>query len=137
MGKTVQSVKNSLKFKVQPKVGLLTVRVGVKKYVLPVAARMLSEGGYMFLSFSATSELYEIKDRKLTAMDSNSDASNASTVLVTSKRRGRKKGKTLDLPSELESALKAIPAGYRLTFDLTTGQPRLARMRKKRATKKK
>jgi|CXWL01.1.fsa_nt_gi hypothetical protein len=137
MAKTVQSVKNSLKFKVQPKAGLLTVRVGVKKYVLPVSARMLCEGGYMFLSFSATSELFEIKDKKLVAMDSKSDAGNAATSLVATKRRGRKQSKRLDMPTELETALKAIPAGYKLTFDLATGKPRLAKMRKKRVTKKK
>lgn len=137
MGKSVQSVKNSLKFKVQPKPGLLTVRVGVKKYVLPVSARMLCEGGFMFLSFSATSELFEIKDKKLVAMDSKADAGDAATVLVPARRRGRKKSKAIDMPSELESALKAIPAGYKLTFDLATGKPRLAKMRKKRTPKKK
>lgn len=136
MSKTVQSVKNSLKFKVQPKPGLLTVRVGVKKYVLPVNARMISDGGFMFLSFSATSELFEIKDKKLVAMDSKSNGDTAAAALVTAKRKGRRKNKTLELPSELESALKAIPAGYKLTFDLNTGKPRIAKMRKRRVSKK-
>lgn len=55
MSKTVQSVKNSLKFKAQVKSGLLSVRVGVKKYVVPVGVRMIANGDYMFLSFPATS----------------------------------------------------------------------------------
>jgi hypothetical protein len=134
MGKTVQSVKNSLKFKAQVKTGLLSVRVGVKKYVLPVSARMLSSDGYMFLSFPATSELFEIKDKKLTAMDSKADAGDALTKLNPGKRRGRRKSAPVALPSDLENALKSIPAGYKLVID-ASGAPRLAKMRKRRSKK--
>lgn len=133
MSKTVQSVKNSLKFKAQVKSGLLSVRVGVKKYVLPVGVRMIANGDYMFLSFPANSELYKIENKKnLIAMDPKADATAAHTALNVAKRRGRRKSGTVELPSSVKEALKAIPAGYKLVFD-AAGSPRLAKTRKRRA----
>lgn len=135
MSKTVKSVKNSLKFKASPKDGLLTVRVGVKKYVLPVSARMICDGGYMFLSFSATSELYKIDDKKLKAMAPADDATDAYAKLNPSKRRGRRKATAqAALPTDLEAALKKLPAGFKLGFD-AKGEPRLVKTRKRRAKK--
>ena len=77
MARSVQNVKNSLKFKAQPKSGILSVKVGVKKFVVPVEARMLSGDGYMFLSFPAVSELFKVEGKTLTSMDSKADASEA------------------------------------------------------------
>jgi len=136
MSKTVKSVKNSLKFKANVKEGILTVRVGVKKYVLPVQARILCEGEYMFLSFPATSELFSIKNRKdLVAMAPTADASDAYTALNPTKRRGaggRRKRANVEIPKALEEALKAIPAGHKLVTD-AKGNIRIVKMRKRRA----
>lgn len=134
--KTAKEVKNSLKFKVAPKKGLLTVRVGVKKYTLPVEARLLSGDKHLFLSFSASSELYEVVDGKLAAMEGSADGSEAFAALNPSKSRGgsRRRRSTPELPSELADALNKIPAGHKLVMDLKTGQWRLA---KKRNRKKK
>ena len=74
MSKTVQKVKNSLKFKATETAGLLTGRYGVKKFTLPVKARMISNGTYMFLSFGSSSELYQIQDDGLKAMVRDADA---------------------------------------------------------------
>ena len=134
MSKNVKSVKNSLKFKAQVKSGLISVRVGVKKYVVPVSVRILSSDSHMFLSFPATSELYKIKGKELTAMDPAADAAEALASLNPGKRRGRKRAAPINMPTELESALKAIPAGYKLVFD-AAGKPRLAKARKRRTTK--
>lgn len=135
MGKTVQNVKNSLKFKANVKEGILTVRVGVKKYVLPVAARILSNGEYMFLSFSATSELYKVSGKGLVAMNPKDDATAAYAALTPSRKRGRRKASAVEMPTALESALKSIPSGYKLAFD-ASGAPRLVKTRKRRAKKK-
>ena len=106
MSKTVQTVKNSLKFKAQEKEGLLTVRFGVKKFVLPVAARMLCDGKYMFLSFGASSELYEINGKGLTAMDKDADADAAFEALNVTKRRGRpRKNSEAAISPELQKLL--------------------------------
>lgn len=128
MQKSVQNVKNSLKFKASPKSGILSVKVGVKKYPVPVEARMLSSGNYLFLSFAASSELYTINGKELKAMPSNSDATDAYVALNPGKRRGKRRHEPVQLPPEMEAALKALPAGYKLGYG-PDGSPKLVRSR--------
>lgn len=133
--KTVKSVKNSLKFKASPKAGLLSVRVGVKKYVLPVSARILSNGEYIFLSFTASSELYKVKNKQLVAMKPEEDAANAFTALnPTRKRASRRRSAAAELPAALQEALKKVPSGYKLGYD-ASGTPRLVKKRVGRKSK--
>lgn len=130
--KTVQSVKNSLKFKAEPKKGVLTVRLGVKKLVLPVEARLLHGEGYMFLSFSSSSEIYRIDGKALAPMDSGEDATAAYEALNPKRRRrGRRTRQAAEMPEALANALKLIPAGYKLVHD-ATGAVRLAKTRVRR-----
>lgn len=130
--KTVQAVKNSLKFKTQPKAGALTVRLGVKKLVLPVEARLLHSDGYLFLSFSSSSEIYKIEGKTLSAMDSQSDASEAYEALNPKRRRRGRKGRgTVEMPPALAEAMKHIPAGYKIVMD-ASGNVRLAKTRVRR-----
>lgn len=128
MAKTVQSVKNSLKFKAQPKAGVLSVKVGVKKYAVPVEARILSSGNHIFLSFPASSELYEVKNKELSPMASDADASEAYQALNPGKKRTRRRREQVAMPPELENALRNIPAGYKLGYG-TDGNIRLVRKR--------
>lgn len=129
--KTVQNVKNSLKFKAQEKDGVLSVKVGVKKFSVPVKARMISGEEYLFLSFPASSELYRVEDKELVALDKDSDASEAFEALNPGKRRGRRRGTGVEMPSELAEALRAIPAGYKLGYNLD-GTPKLVRSRQRK-----
>ena len=131
MQKSVQNVKNSLKFKAVPKAGILSIKVGAKKFALPVEARMLSGGDYLFLSFSASSELYTITGKDLKAMPSESDATSAFTVLNPGKKRGRRRRESMQMPAELEQALKSLPSGYKLGYGLD-GSPKLVRTRTRR-----
>jgi hypothetical protein len=133
MKKNVKSVKNSLKFKAQPKSGALSVRVGVKKYALPVEARILSSEGYMFLSFPANSELYRVEGKNLSPMDPNEDATEAAAALTpaTQKPGRRKRENGVDMPGALAEALRQIPPGYRLGYG-ADGTPRLVRTRRRR-----
>lgn len=128
MQKSVQNVKNSLKFKATPKGGILSVKVGVKKFTLPVEARMLSNGEYLFLSFSASSELYTVSGKELKPMPADADATAAFQALNPGKRRGRRRREQVQLPTELENALKALPAGYKLGYS-ADGSPKLVRTR--------
>ena len=130
MKKTVQNVKNSLKFKAQEKEGVLSIKVGVKKYSVPVKARMLSNANYLFLSFPASSELYEIDAKQLTALDKDADATDAFDLLNPGKRRTRRKSSAVSMPNELAEALKGIPAGYKLGYG-ADGSPKLVRTRKR------
>lgn len=128
---TVQSVKNSLKFKTSPKAGLLTVRVGTKKLVIPVSARMASGGDFVFLSFGASSEIYEIKENKLTAMASSADGSEVGDALKpAAKKGGRRKRAGVEMPAALADALKKLPAGTKLVAGPDGGY-RLAKKRKR------
>ncbi len=132
MQKTVQNVKNSLKFKANERDGILSVRVGVKKYQIPVTARMLSNSDYLFLSFTASSEMYRIEGKQLIALDKNDDATAAFEALNPGKRRGgRRRSGGNEMSSELAEALRGIPAGYRLGYG-TDGTPKLVKMRTRR-----
>ncbi len=130
MKKTVKTVKNSLKFKAQPKDGILTVRVGVKKYTLPVEARILSDENYIFLSFSASTELYKVDGKTLAPMPAEADAAEAHAALTPKRHRTRRKKAAAQVPAEVVNALKKIAKGYRLGFD-ADGEPKLVRTRKR------
>ena len=95
---------------------------------------MLSNGEYLFLSFSASSELYTVDGKELKSMPSSSDATEAFVALNPGKRRGRKRREQVQMPSELENALKAIPSGYKLGYG-TDGNPKLVRTRTRRKSK--
>lgn len=130
--KTVKNVKNSLKFKVAPKEGLLTVRLGVKKYVLPIEARLLAGGDYLFLSFPACSDIFQVKDGKtIVPMDPDADGAKVADALKP-KRRGRRsrKGSAVEMPEELAAALRAVPSGHKLVIG-PDGAYRLAKTRKR------
>ncbi|HEY0866663.1 MAG TPA: hypothetical protein VGE01_04770 [Fimbriimonas sp.] len=132
---TVQSVKNSLKFKADEKPGILSVRVGVKKYTLPIKARMLSGGDFLFLSFPASSELYKVGNEGLEALNRDADPGDAYSALNPGRRKGRRKGASgVELPHELATALKAIPDGMKLGYG-PDGTPRLVRTRSRRSGK--
>ncbi len=130
MKKTVQNVKNSLKFKAQEKEGVLSIKVGVKKFSVPVKARMLSSSNYLFLSFPASSELYEIDTKQLNPLDKDADATEAFDVLNPGKRRTRRRASSVSIPNELAEALKNLPAGYKLGYG-ADGSPKLVRTRKR------
>lgn len=132
MSKTVKNVKNSLKFKAVPKQNLLSIKIGVKKYSVPVEARMLSKDGYLYLSFSASSELYKVDGGTLNPLTEDSEAAAAQAALTPSRRR--RKGKTptdVELPDSVLAALKAIPSGHKLV-PTADGGYRLVRTRVRR-----
>jgi hypothetical protein len=133
MQKTVQNVKNSLKFKAQEKDGILSVKVGVKKFVLPVQSRILSDSQYLFLSFPASSELYRVEGKKLVPLDKDDDATAAFEQLNPARKRGggRRRSAAAEIPPEVAEALKGLPTGYRLGYD-ATGNLKLIRTRKRK-----
>ncbi|CAN1504533.1 hypothetical protein MCEMSE15_00596 [Fimbriimonadaceae bacterium] len=136
--KTVQNVKNSLKFKAAEKDGVLSIKIGVKKYTVPIKARMIAGEGYLFLSFPASSELYQVDKKQLVAMGKEDDASEAFDRLnsVKPKARGRRAGGGAALSDDLAKALAGLPAGFKIGYG-ADGVPRLVktRVRKKRGEK--
>lgn len=130
--KSVQSVKNSLKFKAAPKAGILSMKIGVKKYTVPVEARMLSNGEYVFLSFPASSELYKVSDKNLVQLDAQSDATEVQAALTPKRRRGRRKRESVEMPAELAAALKNLPSGFKLGYS-ADGTPKLVKTRTRKS----
>jgi hypothetical protein len=128
MKRNVRNVKNSLKFKAQPRPGLISVKVGTRKYTVPGDARMLTDGTYIFLSFPACSELFEIKGKDLVAMNPETNATQAYALLNPSKKRSRRKSSTALVPDDVMEALKNIPNGYKIGYG-PEGTPRLVRKR--------
>lgn len=115
--KNIKSVKNSLKFKADPKKGLLTVRIGVKKLVVPVEARMLGGDGFLFLSFNSSSEIYKVDGKELVPLDGQADGTEAYAALNPSKRRKRGRGKgrsSVEMPTDLAQMLSKLPSGHKL-----------------------
>ena len=131
MEKTVKFVKNSLKFKARPKGNVISVKVGGRKFTLPLEARVISHDDYMFLSFSAISELYKVEGKGLVPMSPDSDATAAFTALSPSvpKKRTRRRS-SHDMPADLKEALTKVPNGMRLATD-GTGKYRLVKKRKR------
>jgi len=136
MAKSVQNVKNSLKFKAVPKQNILSVKIGTKKFTVPVEARMLTskEGDFLYLSFQSSSEIYRIVDGKLDALADDSQADTAEKALTPPK--GRRRGKTpvdAELPAAVLNALKSIPPGYKLVAGVSGGYRMVrTRIRKKK-----
>lgn len=130
-GTTVQSVKNSLKYAAAEKDRVLTVRLGVKKLVLPVKARVIAQGDYLFLSFPASTEIYKISGKEMAPV-TDENAAEAREALKTQKKRGARRGKkSVEMTDEMQKLLAAIPAGYRLGYD-KDGAPKLVRTRTRR-----
>ena len=130
MRKSVKNVKNSLKFKARPKSGAISVKVGAKKYTVPISARILSNERYMFLSFPACSALLEICTRELKLMAPEADATEAYEDLNPHKRRNRAKAPQVSISKELVDALRAVPTGYKVGYS-PDGAPRLVRKRQR------
>ncbi|HJP83416.1 MAG TPA: hypothetical protein VJ835_07910 [Fimbriimonadaceae bacterium] len=128
-------MKNSLKFKASPKPGILSIKIGVKKYSVPVEARMLSNGEYLFLSFPSSSELYKVVNKELKALEGGDDAADALSALTPKRRRTRRKREPVEMPAELANALKNLPSGFKLGYG-ADGTPKLVKTRTRKSRKK-
>ncbi|MDX2065302.1 MAG: hypothetical protein SFX74_06120 [Fimbriimonadaceae bacterium] len=131
--KTVQNVKNSLKFKAAEKEGVLSIKLGVKKYTVPVKARLISSDQFLFLSFPASSELYRIDKKSLNVMDRDEDASEAYEKLSVVRPRGTRgrRASSGPMPDELAKALSNVPNGFKIGYG-PDGSPRLVKSRTRR-----
>ena len=133
--KTIQNVKNSLKYSAQEKSGALTVRLGVKKFVLPLSARLIAGDGYLFLSFPASSEIYAVEGKTLTPVEDDAKAEEVRAALTVEKKaRGRRKRKGAELDPNLAEMLAKLPAGQRIGYN-ADGSPKIVKSRPRKAKK--
>ncbi len=128
---TLTSAKASLKNSAAEKERVLTVRLGVKKLVLPVAAKLAVSGEFLFLSFPATTEIYRMTGKEMAPLTEDADAAAALEALATPRRRGGRRKKSAEMDPNLQQALASLPSGHRIGYD-RDGNPKLIKSRPRR-----
>lgn len=134
MAKSLAQIKAALKLRAEGKNKQLTLRLGVKKYVLPFEVRLIQRDNHIFVHIPPSAEIFEIKDDGLTMI---TDATEADAVAKNLRRSRKRKATTstksapVEVPAKLAAALAEIPAGYKLGLD-RNGNPRFVKTRKRR-----
>ena len=133
MARSLEKIKFGLKLRTTKKDNVLTLRMGTRKMVIPVEARLISSDEYVFLHIPPTAELMKISKAGLEVITRSPDAE---VAVKTFRRRRRKRDvKPAQMPVQLADALKKLPSGYKLGYS-EDGKPRLVKKRKRRAAKK-
>ncbi|MFN7172686.1 MAG: hypothetical protein ACK4P3_07900 [Fimbriimonadaceae bacterium] len=131
MDKTVRKVKNSLKFRAEERKGIVSVRIGNQRFILPVMARVLDGEDYIFFSLKAVSDLYKKNGNSLLTLPDTEDGAEAFKQL----NPGRVSRKSKHNPEiqRLEKLLqKEVPEGFKVSYD-KDGNIKLVKRRPRRA----
>jgi len=132
MAKSLQKIKSSLKLRTQEKSGALTLRLGVKKYVLPFEVRLLTSNDYVFVHVPPSAEIMKVTKGGLEVVtDADAAETAAKSFRRSRKRTSAKASKSVEMPQELANALNKVPTGYKLAYG-NDGQPRLVKTRRRR-----
>ena len=132
MARQINKIKFGLKLRAEAREGVLTLRMGVKKYVLPFEARMLSSDDYVFVHIPPTAEIMRVDGRQLVVVTKGDEAEEAAKSFRKKRRKSSRGGEEeAELPDNVKEALTKIPDGYRLGYD-ADGQPRLVKTRRRR-----
>lgn len=135
MAKSLEQIKAALKLRAEGKSKQLTLRLGVKKYVLPFDVRLIQRDNHIFVHIPPSAEIFEIENDGLKMITDAGEAEAAAKVLRRSRKRkatgGSAKAAPVEVPAKLAAALAEIPAGYKLGLD-RQGNPRLVKTRKRR-----
>ncbi len=132
MARPINKIKFGLKLRAEAREGVLTLRMGVKKYVLPFEARMLSSDDYVFVHIPPTAEIMRVDGRQLVVVTKGDEAEEAAKSFRKKRRKSSRGGEEeAELPDNVKEALTKIPDGYRLGYD-ADGQPRLVKTRRRR-----
>ncbi|MBV6459299.1 MAG: hypothetical protein HONBIEJF_02444 [Fimbriimonadaceae bacterium] len=133
MAKAVEKVKGGLKLRAaKAKKASLSLKIGVKKYELPLdafEARYINSDRYIFVHIPPAAELLEISDGKASLMSPKADATEALASFRTVRTR-RKRAKT-EIPDNIKEILRQIPAGFKIAYS-ADGSPRLVKTRKRK-----
>lgn len=133
MARSLDKIKFGLKLRTNAVDGALSLKMGVKKMVLPFEARLIKSDEYVFVHIPPSAEIFKIEGKELVQVTKADEAEKAVVSFRKARKRGRKaSSKEVSMPTELESALSKIPDGYKLGYDPATGQPRLVKTRQRR-----
>ncbi len=129
MARSIDKTKFALKLKAEPKNGMLTLRVGVKKYVLPFEVRFLKSDDYLFVHIPPTAEVLKPSGRSVEIVTDSAEGEKAlASFKKPRKRKSSRSRSSVAMPDALSKALSQVPSGYKLGYD-ATGNPRLVRTR--------
>ncbi len=134
MAKSIEKVKSALKLRTEPRHGVLTLRLGVKKHVLPFEVRMLSSEGYLFVHIPPSAEVLRLTDEGLQIVEDATEAEQAAQQFRKSRRRGgqgSRSKKSAEVPAELMAALSKLPAGMKVGYN-ADGSIKVVRARRRR-----
>ena len=134
MSANIEKVKAGLKLRTNAKSNALSLKIGVKKFVLPYEVRLIQSDEYMFVHVPPAAEIFRITPDGLQQVDSADEAAMATASF--SRPRGRRRSTKAaaaeaELPTHVAAALKSVPPGYRIGYD-ASGTPRLIRTRTRR-----
>ncbi len=133
MARSLDKIKFGLKLRTSSAEGALSLRMGAKKMTLPFEVRLIKSDDYVFVHVPPAADIFRIDGKELVVVTKPDEAEVAVTSFKKSRKRGRSAAaKDIELPSELESALSKIPAGFRLGYDPKTGEARLVKTRQRR-----
>ncbi|MBS1722059.1 MAG: hypothetical protein JSS66_03510 [Armatimonadetes bacterium] len=128
-------MKSSLKLRTQARNGALTLRLGVKKYVLPFEVRMISSNEYIFVHIPPSAEIMKLEKDGLKVVTDMASADEAVKSFRRSRKRsGGRSPRQVEMPAEVAAALSKIPSGYKLAYG-ADGSPRLVKTRRRRSKK--
>lgn len=131
MSKSQDKVITGLKLRAQPKDGVLSLRVGVRKYTLPFQAKLLVSEDYLFVHLPSEADIFKIEDKEIVLVDSLEEAQKASASFRKTRKQSAPKARSeVSLPGDLLSALAKVPEGYKIGYG-PDGNPKLVRKRKR------
>lgn len=136
MAKPIEKIKQGLKLKAEPKPGTLTLRLGVKKLVLPFEPRLIQGGEFVFVHLTPNAEIFKVTGEGLELVESGADADAA--VAAFRKPRGPRGRKAKaasakdEIPAEVQELLTKIPAGFKIAYN-KDGSAKIVKARRKRS----
>lgn len=131
MARSVEKIIFGLKLRTDSKKNVLTLRIGVKKYVLPFEARLIKSDEFIFVHLPPSAEIMKITKKGLEVVTRGDEAEKAVVSFKKSRKKTKRPRKPVAMNADLESALKKVPAGYKLGYG-TDGKLRLIKKRKRR-----
>ena len=132
MARSLEKIKFGLKLRTEKKDNALTFRMGVKKYVLPFETRIIKSDDYIFIQIPPQAEIMKISKDGLEVVTKPAEAEEAIKSFRKSRKRTKHSRKQVELPTEVEDALKKIPSGYKLGYDVD-GNLKLVKKRTRRS----
>ncbi|MCG9894474.1 MAG: hypothetical protein MH204_03230 [Fimbriimonadaceae bacterium] len=131
MAKSLEKIIHNLKLRADGKPGILTIKLGSKKFSLPFEPRILQSDDYAFIHLVPSAAVFRVTEEGLVEIDSVEEASAASAKFRKPRSGRPRKNSEVEVPEELKALIEKIPAGHRLVQE-ADGNVRLVKTRRRR-----